>query len=96
MRLRWTLSARANLEDIGDYIATSNPGAAFKLLGEIVNRTEAVLTESPNAGRAGRVAGTREWVVGGTSYIIVYRLRDDIEILAVIHAARQWPERFEH
>jgi plasmid stabilization system protein ParE len=38
------------------------------------------------------VADTRELVVTGTSYFIVYRVRrDDIDIVAVMHAMRQYP-----
>jgi toxin ParE1/3/4 len=47
----------------------------------------------PNAGRIGRVANTREIVVPGTSYLVAYRIREDmIHVLAIMHAARQWPE----
>jgi toxin ParE1/3/4 len=45
-------------------------------------------------GRQGRVGGTRELVVQGTPYIVVYRVHDDVEILAVVHGARKWPESF--
>jgi plasmid stabilization system protein ParE len=47
----------------------------------------------PYAGRVGRVAGTREIIVPGTSYLVAYRVLDDmIHVLAVLHGARRWPE----
>ncbi|WP_246526867.1 type II toxin-antitoxin system RelE/ParE family toxin [Plastoroseomonas hellenica] len=46
-------------------------------------------------GRRGRAKGTREFVLPDTPYIIVYRVTDRVEILAVVHAAREWPEGFE-
>jgi toxin ParE1/3/4 len=46
-------------------------------------------------GRPGRVPGTRELVVSDTPFILPYRVRDSaVEILAVFHGARQWPEQF--
>lgn len=49
------------------------------------------LADSPHMGRAGHVGGTREWVVGRTPYLIVYRVReDDVEILRLWHARRDW------
>lgn len=42
-------------------------------------------------GHAGREAGTREFAVPGTAYIVVYRVRDDrLRILAILHGARNW------
>jgi toxin ParE1/3/4 len=47
------------------------------------------------AGREGRVAGTRELVIRGTPFIVAYRLeRNEVQILAVMHAAIKWPEEF--
>jgi toxin ParE1/3/4 len=43
-------------------------------------------------GRIGRVPGTRELIVGGTPWIIVYRVRADaVEIIRVLHGAQKWP-----
>ena len=43
-------------------------------------------------GRAGRVAGTHEWVVRGLPYIIVYEIGtidpDELLILGIFHGAR--------
>jgi toxin ParE1/3/4 len=45
-------------------------------------------------GRIGRRKGTRELVVAGLPYFVVYRLRaSTIEVLRVIHGARDWPRR---
>jgi toxin ParE1/3/4 len=46
-------------------------------------------------GHNGCVIGTREVVVTGTSYIVAYRVRGQtVEVPAVHHAARKWPDSF--
>ena len=48
------------------------------------------------AGREGRVAGTRELTIPGTPFVVAYRIeKNGMRILAVLHAAREWPEEFE-
>jgi toxin ParE1/3/4 len=48
-----------------------------------------------NLGRTGRVAGTRELVIAGLPYIVPYYLKgQEVRILAVMHAARKWPDEF--
>lgn len=91
MRLRWLVSARVDLARIVDEIAIDNPVAAdafqmrlFKMVGH--------LTTFPDAGRTGRVAGTRELIVPEHPYVIVYRTTvEAVEVLKVLHGARQWP-----
>ena len=88
--LRWSASAAADLMAIVDYISEDNPDAALELLQDIEERIEH-LTYHPQTGRLGRVTGTRELVVK-PNYIVVYTVGlDIIEVLRVLHAARQWP-----
>jgi toxin ParE1/3/4 len=94
MKLRWTAPALRDLEAIGDYIARDNPHAAARVVARILDQAE-ILASHPHAGRAGRVPGTRELVVSDTRFILPYRVREEtVELLAVFHAARQWPESF--
>lgn len=95
MRIRWTLPALRDLEAIGDFIAKDNPAAAVQSVTHILDLTEA-LADHPHMGRAGRVPGTRELVITDTPFIVPYRVRDaSIEVLAVFHGARRWPEGFD-
>lgn len=94
MKLVWTEPARQDLRDIFSYIAEENPHAAKRLLAEIRERA-VLLQDRPELGRAGRVDGTRELVLTGTQYILPYRVKDtQIQILAVLHSARLWPDSF--
>jgi toxin ParE1/3/4 len=94
LRVRWTRPALADLEAIGDFVAGDNPTAARRLVARIAASVEA-LSEHPHLGRPGRITGTRELVVPDTSYIAPYRVHgDEIEVLAVFHGARRWPDAF--
>jgi toxin ParE1/3/4 len=43
-------------------------------------------------GRPGRVTGTRELVISGTPFVVIYRLQEQsIEVLRLLHSAQQWP-----
>lgn len=94
MRVIWTAPALRDLESIGDYFKADNAGAAARVVAMIFERVEA-LAAHPHLGRAGRVPETRELVVSNSPWIVPYRVRDaKVEILAVFHGARRWPEMF--
>ncbi|MDV3455407.1 type II toxin-antitoxin system RelE/ParE family toxin [Sphingomonas sp. HF-S4] len=59
-------------------------------MGDAIRHTAAQLPAHPHAYRPGRVAGTREAVVH-PNYILIYRVSEIIEIVAVIHARQRYP-----
>jgi toxin ParE1/3/4 len=92
VKLRWTRVARADINTAYDYVAVDSAGAADQFL-ERIHQAAAVLVRHPMAGRTGRIPGTRELVVAGTPWIIPYRVRRGfVDILAVMHGARKWPD----
>jgi addiction module RelE/StbE family toxin len=94
MKVRWAAPALRDLEAIGDYIARDNPAAAARVVTRIFEQAD-FLASHPHAGRAGRVPGTRELVVSDTPFILPYRIEQEtVEVLAVFHGARRWPENF--
>jgi toxin ParE1/3/4 len=94
MTLIWLRRAERSLEAIADYIARDNRQAAYTTILTI-RAAAARLTDNPALGHPGRIPGTRELVVAGTPYILPYRIQGDIiQILHVLHGARQWPEQF--
>mgnify|MGYP004528519523 CR=1 FL=1 len=94
MKVVWTEHALADLDRIQQRIALDSPAAAFRLAQSIYNRTKTVVEEQPYAGRTGRVEDTRELVLPKTPYIVVYRVRSAIEVVAVLHSSREWPKSF--
>jgi toxin ParE1/3/4 len=92
MQVRWTTPATQDLEEITLYIQKDSRDAAeavAKTLFDSANSLELL----PSRGRIGRIPGTRELVVPGLPYIIVYRIDEAaIQILHIYHGARNWPE----
>jgi toxin ParE1/3/4 len=86
--------ATSHLRAVFEYIARENATAAETLVERIFSAVER-LERYPQMGRVGRVHGTRELIITGTPYVVPYRVRrDQIEVLAVFHAARRWPDEF--
>ncbi len=94
MKLRFTRQARRHIDATYDYVARHDTGAAESVLLRIESAFDRLI-EYPQMGRVGRVAGTRELVIPGLPYIIVYRLRSGtLDVLAIQHTARSWPDNF--
>ena len=94
MRVVWTRVALSQLDEVQDYIAQDSPAAAYKLAVDLMGRAEQQLSSAPMGGRPGRVRGTRELIFANIPYIVVYRVGAQVEILSVIHSARDWPAEF--
>lgn len=85
----WSPLARARLREIRGYIALDNPDAADRIATRIVALVE-LLKDYPHVGRAGAEPGIRELVVGGTPYIILYRVKGDrVTVKTIWHAAQR-------
>ena len=95
MNVLWTTAALGHLEQIQDFIAQDSPAAAHRLAVALTERATTNLGHSPMMGRAGRARGTRELILPDLSYVVVYRITAQVEILAIIHIAREWPKRFD-
>jgi len=94
VKVRWTMPAFQQIESIFDYISEANPAAAERAVHRIREAIRRV-ARMPYAGRIGRVEGTREIAVPGTSYLVAYRIVEEaIHVLAVFHGAQMWPESF--
>jgi toxin ParE1/3/4 len=92
VKVSWTDKARRHLRAIHDYTAADSPRNAMRMVDRITRKSEMV-------GRAPAIGhvvpeyddeSVRQ-VLEGT-YRIIHRLRlDRIEVLAVIHGARELP-----
>lgn len=95
MKIVWQPQAIEDLGSLKRYIAADNPAAANRVATTIVSLVSKQVGRFPETGRNGRIEGTRELVVPRMPYIVVYRIKADvIDVLAVHHAARRWPDSF--
>lgn len=93
MKIVWTELALSDLNSAHEYIAQERPVAAIRVVEKIEKSLEAI-RRYPDLGRPGRISGTREIVVPDTPFIIPYRIRAKrLEILAIIHSSRRWPDQ---
>ena len=91
MSIRWLPQAQSNRLEQLDYIAKDKPLAAIGQ-DEQIERQINMLLAHPKMGRPGRVTGTRELVISGTPFVVIYRLQEQsIEVLRLLHSAQQWP-----
>jgi len=89
LKLEWTRLALADLIDAQTHIAADDPNAAQRIATRIAEAAKTLL-DRPFSGRSSAIAaGTREWVISGTPYLLAYRVSSStIEILRVWHVRR--------
>jgi toxin ParE1/3/4 len=88
VKLVWREEALHDILDLHAWLWERSPRAASRVERRIHARVSQLI-KSPEIGRSGLVEGTRELVVGGASYLVVYRFSmDEIEVLAIRHGRR--------
>ena len=91
MSVSWPARARDDLTALMARIAADDTDAAICLRDRIFDAV-GMLRDYPAMGRTGRLPETGELVLPGTTYLIVYRSREDgTQILRLLHGARDWP-----
>ena len=91
MRVEWLPEAQRSLAKHLERIAERDGWSAVDAGDAVMSRVSR-LAAHPRLGRLARVAGTRDLVVTGTPYVVVYRLDPGwVVILRVLHGAQRWP-----
>lgn len=92
MRVLWTDAAKTHLKAIHDYVAQTSPEYALRLVDRLTKRSIQIAL-FPFSGRMVpeyELNEVRELIEG--SYRIIYlvnEVKDQIEVLAVIHTSRE-------
>jgi addiction module RelE/StbE family toxin len=95
-KIRWTEKASSHLQAIHEYISKDSRTYATRFIKSLIKATEKLET-MPRCGRKLPEIenhGFREVIY--QNYRIVYRImeNDDVEILAVVHGAREFKTVF--
>lgn len=87
-RLRWSLAAATDLDEIAAYLHLHHPAFAQSTIVRLYEATKQ-LKRFPESGREGRVYGTRELVLAPLPYILIYSDTEDaIHVLRILHTSR--------
>jgi toxin ParE1/3/4 len=80
--------ARAEFAAAVDYLLDENPRAAERI-NAAIERAIGSLADMPGRGRNGRIDGTRELIVRGAPYLVVYSVGQvAVTVLSIRHTSR--------
>jgi toxin ParE1/3/4 len=99
-RARLTSAAHRDLEGIAKYIGAHNPSAADRVIDALIE-TFSLLAENASLGalRDDLRAGLRVFSPPRPAHnyvVLYYDAPEGIEVIAVYHGAREWPELITH
>jgi len=93
MRIVWSRRAERHLRAAYRHWSSEKSEAAADVMLERILSTVELLEHNPELGRPGRIATSRELILKPLPFVLAYRVRrDKIEIAALLHGARKWPE----
>jgi toxin ParE1/3/4 len=89
MSVVFRAEALADLDDIARYIGFRDTAAAARVIARIHRVIYGTIDRLPLSGRLNPANNTREYVVPGLPYLIIYLPGADlIDIVAIFHTAR--------
>lgn len=88
LEIVWSPLVTARLREIRAYVALDKPHAAERLAMRIVTLVES-LRLHPRLGHSSGQPGLRELTIGGTPYLIFFRLRRNRILISTIHHTAQ-------
>ncbi|WEK41242.1 MAG: type II toxin-antitoxin system RelE/ParE family toxin [Candidatus Brevundimonas colombiensis] len=89
MRVRLADAALRDLTAIETHVALDNPNAARRLVRTLFERCETLARNSRRYPEAG-IADLRKRPEG--AYLIFYRVAGEVEVVRILHAARDWTQ----
>jgi toxin ParE1/3/4 len=96
--LRQTDKALDDLADIHGYVSLDNPMAADKLVVDLLRLFERT-SDYPMLGRAADDIAGNHRVLAHGRYLLIYCINEAervVELVRVVHGARDWPMLFEN
>jgi toxin ParE1/3/4 len=95
MKVRFTLTAQADLQRIYSYVSKDNPAEASRLIARLIERARA-LGDTPYEGRETDEPNARVIVVPQLRYFVFYSVeRDEVHITHIRHTSRRRPRGWQ-
>ena len=93
MRVRLSSRARSHIAEMRVYLHARGATGTAARYSLAIRAALKLLSYFPEYGHPGTAAGTFEWVVRGTPYIVVYELAgsDELMVLGVFHGSQDRP-----
>ena len=95
MKVELTPLAATDLEEIGDRIALRNSSRTVSFVQELRDKVRKI-GEFPHAGSPRPQWGDDVRIELHGRYLIVYRVREEVQILRVVHGGRDLDALFSH
>ncbi|HVX60607.1 MAG TPA: type II toxin-antitoxin system RelE/ParE family toxin [Pirellulales bacterium] len=93
MKVSWSKRFAQHLRLEYEFLRSSEPANAALVRDRLI-QAAASLAQFPDRGRAWRLAGSRELVVPGLPYVLIYRVKEDeVLIISLFHTSRNWPQK---
>ena len=93
MKIVWTRRAEQHLRDAYRYWSSEKSEMAADVMLEYTVYPVELHYHNPEMDRPCRIAATRELTLKPLPFVLAYRIRrNKIEIAALLHGARKWPE----
>ena len=87
-KIRWSIAAANDLEEISNYLDQHHPPFAVPTIQRLYSSAQS-LRAHPYVGRAGKKPGTRELVLAPLPYLLIYSVEEEVvHILRFLHTAR--------
>lgn len=95
MRVIWAEQARREWAALYRFYFARNPEAARRMRRRVMDAA-GWLRDYPHIGRPGRMQASRELVISGTPFLLVYdNAPDRVEIVHVYHGRQNWQDESE-
>lgn len=92
MKVIWTKESLETLDLIYEYISKNSENPAEKVISQIIKSANMNIKNFPHIGRAGRIFGTREYVISEYPYVIIYAVRkNNVYIIRIMHSSIKYP-----
>lgn len=94
MKIVWSGRAERHVRAVYRYWSNEKSEAAADIMLERILSAVELLQHNPELGRPGRITTSRELILKPLPFVLAYRVRrNKIEIAALLHGARKWPEQ---